>query len=113
MTNDSLNVQVHHGKGDVTVIEAIGELDLNSAQILRPALLDAVTHGTVILDAAGLIFCDSSGLRTLAEARQAARTAGAVFRLAAPSSPLLRVLELAGALVVFEVYPDVETALKD
>jgi anti-anti-sigma factor len=66
-----------------------------------------------VLDPSGVGFCDSCGIRTLAEARQIALDEGTAFRLAAPSEAVIRVLELAGALEAFDIVPDVETALKD
>lgn len=109
----TLTVQVHRGASRTTVIEAIGDIDMASAAGLRRELLAGVELGPVVLDAANVAFCDSAGLGALAEARQAARTRGTYFRLAALSAPVVRVLELAGALEVFDIFPDVETALKD
>jgi anti-anti-sigma factor len=96
-----------------TVITVCGEIDLSSCARLREQLLASVEHGTTVLDLAGVGFCDSAGLRVLVEADRAARAGGAVFRLAAVPQAVARVIELAGEADLFEVFPDVEAALKD
>lgn len=86
-------------------------IDLVSTDYLRTELLSAVEHGTVVLDLDGVAFCDSSGLRVLLEAARRAKTYGAAFRLAAPSAPVERLLDLTRADQVLEVFPDVDSAL--
>jgi anti-sigma B factor antagonist len=78
---------------DGVVIVAKGELDLVGA----PRLLDALPEdGTtpVVLDLGAVGFMDSSGLRSLLEARQACIAAGRSFAIARPSDAVQRVLEL-------------------
>lgn len=75
------------------VIVAEGELDLVGA----PRLLEAVpVEGTtpVIVDLGSVGFMDSSGLRSLLEARRACVDAGRAFSIARPSDAVRRVLEL-------------------
>lgn len=107
-----LDLRVHHDGSRATVIEVAGEIDLTSVARLREALKTAVARGTVVLDTANVIFCDSSGLRALIEAGQAARAHGTRFRLAACSAAVYRVIDLTGMLGFFETFPDVETALE-
>jgi anti-sigma B factor antagonist len=106
-------LNVSRSPRDAVVIEAAGEPDLASSPRLREVLLPAIEQGTAVLNASNISFCDSCGLRTLAEARHAARAHGATFRLAAPSEAVIRVLELVDALDIFDIFPAVETALKD
>ncbi len=113
MATSRLQLQVHRDQPGATLIEAHGELDLATAVKLREELLTAVATAVTVLDAAGLRFCDSTGLRVLAEAHQAAQHHGTSFRLAAPSPALTRVLALAGADHVFSTYPDTRAALRD
>lgn len=112
-TGAFLELKVCRGRSHATVITARGEIDLSSCARLREQLLAAVEQGTVVLDLAQVGFCDSSGLRTLVEAAGAARASGADFRLAAISSAVEHVLGVAGAAEAFEVFPDVDSALKD
>ena len=107
-----LDVRVQHGMRDgATVVRAAGELDFTSINRLQAVLQPLVARGTVILEATEVTFCDSAGLLAILQANRDARARGAVFRLAAPSAPLSRVIELAGALNVLEVFPDTEAAL--
>jgi anti-anti-sigma factor len=107
-----LDVRVQRGaRDDTTVVQAAGELDFTSINRLRAVLLPLVARGTVVLEATEVTFCDSAGLLAILQANRDARAQGAVFRLAAPSAPLIRVIELAGALGVLEVFPDTEAAL--
>jgi anti-sigma B factor antagonist len=108
-----LELRTCHGHSHATVIIARGEIDLSSCGRLRTQLLASVEQGTTVLDLADVEFCDSSGLRVLVEAHHTSRARGSTFRLAAVSPAVAHVLELAGAADVFEMFPDVEAALKD
>ncbi len=108
-----LDVRVHHAfPGEATVVEAVGELDFTSINRLRAVLLPLVARGTVVLDAAGVTFCDSAGLLAILQANRDARAQGGRLRLAAPSTPLVRVMDLAGALAVVDVYADARAAVE-
>jgi anti-anti-sigma factor len=100
-----------HPRG--SVVKVAGELDHDTApQLLR--ILDqalAQHHGPVVVDCAGITFCDSSGLNTLLRARRTATTVERALLLAAPSRATLRVLRLTGADAAFELVPTVESAL--
>ena len=98
---------------DPTIVEAAGELDLSSIEQLRAVLLPLVAAGTVVLDAAGVTFCDSAGLHAILQANRDARAHGTVFRVAAPPGQLIRIMELAGALKVLAVFPDTRAALRE
>ncbi|HTJ69912.1 MAG TPA: STAS domain-containing protein [Actinospica sp.] len=96
-----------------TVIAARGEIDLSSCVRLRERLLARGGQGTTVLDLAGVGFCNLAGLKVLFEADRLARTGGSLLRFAAVPPAVSRVLELAGAVELFEQFPDVEAALKD
>ena len=108
----ALTVNTHHGAHGETVMVVEGDIDLSSADYLRGELLPTLEHGTTVIDLAEVGFCDSSGLRLLVEADRKARTCGASFRLAGPTAPVERLLELTKADEVLEVFPDVRAALK-
>jgi anti-sigma B factor antagonist len=98
-----------HEAGSAVVIVAEGELDLVGA----PRLLDAMpAEGTtrVVLDLGGVQFMDSSGLRSLLEARQSCIEAGRPFAIARPSVAVSRVLELVDLSSEFEVVERPETS---
>jgi len=109
-----LQVQVLPGPdGGATVVQAVGDLDFTSINRLRAVLLPLVAKGTVVLDAAGVSFCDSAGLHAILQAHRDARAHGTAFRVAAPPGPLTRVMELSGALQLLTVFPDAQAALAD
>jgi anti-anti-sigma factor len=105
------------------VLAIAGDLDLRSAELLWPdleRLLDAPAAGAVsvddhldavVLDATGLEFLDSSGLRVLLRGARLAEGGGTAFRLAAPNPAVRRVLELAGAERTLDVRPSLSEAL--
>lgn len=71
-----------------------GEIDSYTAPELGERLLsdDAVT----VIDASGVSFIDSSGLRVLVEAHQARLDAGRSLILRSPSAAVQRLLEISG-----------------
>lgn len=87
---------------DMVVVVAEGELDLVGA----PRLIEALPgNGTtpLVIDLGSVGFMDSSGLRSLLEARKACAEAGRSFALARPSDAVVRVLELVDLSREFEV----------
>jgi anti-anti-sigma factor len=93
--------QVSPGLALVTVE---GEVDLNSADQVRDALVEAIDewHPTEIqVHLAAVPFMDSMGISALIAGYRAASASGAVFRLVEPSRPLVSVLEITGLLDVF------------
>ena len=103
MSDESATFRAHAQvlSGAVLVV-AVGELDLVGAPRLLAALPDQGTT-PVVLDLASVGFMDSSGLRSLLEARQACIDAGRPFALSRPSEQVLRVLELVDLSSEFEV----------
>ncbi|MEV6977570.1 STAS domain-containing protein [Kitasatospora sp. NPDC093806] len=88
-----------------TVLALRGELDLDAVTDLYAALDAALaTPGSVIvIDCAGLEFCDSSGLNLLVRARADAAAGGSRIELARPGPLLRRLLELTGAAEAFTI----------
>ncbi|WP_316528696.1 STAS domain-containing protein [Kitasatospora brasiliensis] len=90
-------------RGSVLVL--LGELDLDSIHELRTALDRAVAEpaSVVVLDCAGLEFCDSTGLNALLRAKARAAADGSRIELARPRPLILRMLELTGATDAFPI----------
>jgi len=84
---------------DSTVVIVVeGELDLHASPKLTSVverMLSEKPHA-VEIDAAGLTFADSAGLRALLLARNDAEQRGTVLRLIRVSEPLDRLLEMTG-----------------
>jgi stage II sporulation protein AA (anti-sigma F factor antagonist) len=75
-----------------------GELDLDRAGAVAAQLADLAGQGatSVVVDASGLNFIDSSGLRALLSAREQLEAAGASLQLTDLSPAVERVLEMTG-----------------
>lgn len=83
-------------------ITVVGAVDLASYPRLHAdAEIWTNAQTDLVLDCSGVTFMDSMGLRLLAELLHGTAEAGHEFALAAPSPPVIRVLELAGARGVF------------
>ena len=85
--------------GDVVVVAVSGEIDLANASALEESILEAVPNDGVglVLDASGLTYLDSSGVRLLLSVAARLRWRGLGFVLVAPlASRCRRVLSLAG-----------------
>lgn len=103
--------RIHRHDG-VAVLAVVGELDLDSEQVLADATASVLDTGQVrlILDCGQLSFCDSRGLGLLLTLRQTLDDRGGSLVLAAPSDQLLRTLELTGADQVLTLTGGVEEA---
>jgi anti-sigma B factor antagonist len=95
-----------------TVLSVGGDLDLNSAPELLRALTGLVDDGnrSLVVDMAGVDFCDSSGLSVLVRIRNRLIDLGGTLALAAPTPIVQRVLEVSGLDEIFGRYPTVEAA---
>jgi anti-sigma B factor antagonist len=84
--------------GGSAVIEVAGELDLHSSGDLTAAITQVLDDSPddVGIDASGLSFADSAGLRALLLARNDAEERGVPLRLTKVSDPLDRLLEMTG-----------------
>lgn len=88
------------------VIAAHGDLDLNSLPPLTDALTEAsASHSTVVLDASGITFADSSFLNLMLRVHRST-----ALRVAAPQAQLLRLLEITGGDKVLDIRPTLDAA---
>ncbi|WP_267970549.1 STAS domain-containing protein [Streptacidiphilus albus] len=94
-------------EGRVRVVALSGELDFDSAPLLRSLFQEAldIDGARVVLDASRLTFCDSTGLNALVVARRAATERGSVVSVAAPTPAMARVLAMSGVDTVIAVHP--------
>jgi len=102
-----MEATVHDDSG-VAVVALTGDIDFNTSPEARKVLLDlAAKDRDMVVDLSGVSYIDSSGIASLIEAFQAARTNGHRFGLAAVSEPAMRVLRLAQLDKVFPIYETV------
>ncbi|HEU4567977.1 STAS domain-containing protein [Microbispora hainanensis] len=115
-----LGVTVSH-EATHTLVTLTGELDVISCERLRtvfgkvfgelPGALPDEGAARLVVDASGLTFCDSMGLRLLLETHDHAVEAGGFLKLAGVRGVLLRILTVTGLHAAFPVHETVEDAL--
>ncbi|MFC7992522.1 STAS domain-containing protein [Streptomyces pilosus] len=94
------------------VLELSGDLDYTTVGELR-ALITALTlqpGQRLVLDLAGLEFCDSSGITAMITAHNHVHAAHADIALAAVPDHILRVLRMVGLDQIFPLHPDSNAA---
>jgi anti-sigma B factor antagonist len=89
------------------------EIDVSNADRVAGELFAAIKPGVrvVIVDMTLTTFCDSSGLRAIAQAHDRAQTQGAELRLVTASPGVLRVLAVTGLDTVVPVHSQLDDAL--
>ncbi|WP_265738269.1 STAS domain-containing protein [Actinacidiphila epipremni] len=102
------------------VVTVTGEMDLISSPAVRQKVHDAVADGRrdVVLDLAGVRFCDSSGVGVLIGSRRLMRSCAGRLRVVLPAADappgqgahVNRVLAALGVRRLFEVFPDLAAA---
>jgi anti-sigma B factor antagonist len=94
-------------EGSHATVTVTGELDLHSSSVLTDRLAELSDVTEIELDAGGVSFIDSAGLRALLVASKAASDRGAELRVVVLSDQMARVVEIAG---VSDLLPGVPTA---
>ncbi|MBC9727145.1 STAS domain-containing protein [Streptomyces sp. TRM68367] len=108
-------------QGGWAVLRVSGELDLVTSPVLRQRVHDAVADGrhSLVLDLSEVLFCDSSGVGVLIAARRLIRSCQGRLRLVLPArgaaegSHVNRVLAALGVRRLFDVHPDVSSAVSE
>jgi anti-sigma B factor antagonist len=92
-------------EGGALVVTLRGTVDLEHSPVAREVLLDSVERAKVVLVVlTEVTYMDSSGVASLVEAYQAARTRQGRFGLVAVGPRILRVLQLARLDRVFTIH---------
>ncbi len=98
--------------GDYTIIALTGEIDLQTSPEAREQLLDLLKDRRhVLVDLSGVEYIDSSGIASLVEALQFAKSNGLFFGLVDLSEAAQQVIRLARLDKVFALYDTVEDGL--
>lgn len=99
--------------GDHTVVHLGGEIDVYTAPFVREKLDEQIHAGRtdLIVDLSGVTFLDSTGLGVLVGRLKLARTRGGALRLVGTADRVLRVFAITGLDKVFEIHPDLDSAL--
>ncbi|WP_344403474.1 STAS domain-containing protein [Streptomyces longisporus] len=98
--------------GRCLVARVSGEMDYLTDPVFRAGFKELIAQGKrfIVLDLAGVSFCDSAGLNALLGARRQADAVGAVLVLACVPDALRRILEMTGADHVLRVFDTVTEA---
>ncbi|HUS84236.1 MAG: STAS domain-containing protein [Anaerolineales bacterium] len=97
----------------VTVMTVTGRVDSVTYGEFESSLQAEMEQGrvNVALDLSGVEFMSSAGLRVLVNARKTVKNAGGRIVIAQPSPQVTETLEIAGLEILFEQFPDRETAI--
>ena len=107
-----MNVEMRELK-HASVVKVSGRVDSSTAPELEKSLQNLLDTGRtqIVLDLSETDYMSSAGLRVLVAMQKAAKKNGGGLCLAQPSMRVKEVLELAGLMPVFAVYPDVVEAV--
>ena len=101
-------------EADHAVVELGGEIDLSTSPKARQAILGSLAgKRPVAVEMSGVTYIDSSGVASLVEGYQTARSQGTPFALVGVSEAARGVLELARLDKVFPIYQTVPEFLAD
>ncbi|WP_408053109.1 STAS domain-containing protein [Streptomyces sp. HO565] len=96
----------------IRVVSLTGEIDHNTAhQMLQALDITGTRRPRIVADLHQVTFMDSSALNALIAAHQAVTEAGGWLRLAAPTAPVQRVLQLVGVDQLIDCHPTLRQAL--
>lgn len=95
--------------GPYTIILLSGDVDLQYSPLAREQILKYLNDGRhVMVDLSAVNYIDSSGVASLVEGYQVAKTKSLQFGLLGVSESALQVLQLARLDRVFPIYPSID-----
>ncbi|MFD9465915.1 STAS domain-containing protein [Streptomyces sp. NPDC060027] len=99
----------------ITVLALRGEVDFTTGAEIQCALLDSEGEANrhTVMDLSQVTFMDSTGIDALVGAHQAAAAIQGWVRVAGPTPPVLRVLQIVGLDTVITCYPTLQQALSN
>jgi anti-sigma B factor antagonist len=112
-TVDFLDTTITRPHPGTAVLAVQGEIDTLTAPAFSVATTELVTgpDETLVIDLTGVRFLASSGLAVLITAAHRAEERGARLRLVVSTRSVRRPLEITGTHQLFEVHPDLNTAI--
>ncbi len=100
-------------KSDFTVICLSGEVDLSNSPTARKTILDHLQkRDNMLVDLSAVEYIDSSGIASLVEGYQVAKSLGLEFSLIGVSNTAMNVLRLARLDQVFPIFDSLDDKLK-
>lgn len=97
-----------------SLITLSGEIDLSTSPRARKIILDSLKeNGDVFVDLSGVTYIDSSGIASLVEGYQQAKSGQIRFALIATSEAVMNVLQLARLDKVFPLFDNIDNCLSE
>jgi anti-anti-sigma factor len=114
MTDQMLTVTRADMAEPVPVLAAAGEIDHDSRELLRDAALLALGDrgSRLVLDLAGVSFCDSGGLSLFVDLHRLTTSRGGGLRLARAQPVVVSVLQATNLDRLLALDPTVEEAIR-
>lgn len=108
-----MNMTREHING-VELLRLKGRLDTKNYEKMEEQIFNEIEQGKLLFvaDLGSLDYVSSSGLRVLLKALKAVSAKNGRFALAALNENIMEVFEISGFNKFFEIYPDVDIALK-
>jgi anti-sigma B factor antagonist len=102
-----------HRQDALAVLALTGELDMASAPVFQEHVDALVATGTiqVVVDIAGLSFCDSAGLNAFIRGDRQCAVRGGWLRLTHAQGHVARVIEMSGLHEVLTLRPESDGAV--
>lgn len=100
-------------RGDFTVVEVVGEIDVYTASVLREKLADLIDadHTDLVVDLTGVGFMDSTGLGVLVGGLKKVRGFGGRLQLVIDQEKVMKVFRITALTQVFTIHETLENAL--
>lgn len=100
-------------RGEITIVEVSGEVDVYSASVLREKLADLIdaNHTDLVVDLTGVGFLDSTGLGVLVGALKKVRGFGGRLQLIIDQEKVMKVFRITALTQVFTIHDTLEAAL--
>ena len=108
-----LDLAVREHPDGRTEVAVAGEIDFATHRSLLGTLTEQIEQGRprIVLDLSQVSFCDSTGLGVMVQVRQRVVEVNGWLRLAGPTEPVRRALEITNLDRLIPAYPTVAEAL--
>ncbi|MFG2463736.1 STAS domain-containing protein [Streptomyces sp. NPDC048523] len=108
---DQLSIVDTSSEG-IRILTVAGEIDYDTCETLRQALdIPATPPPRLVIDMQQVTFMDSTGINLLIAAHQSATDAGGWIRLAAPTSSVMRTIQIVGLDTLIDCHATLREAL--